>query len=140
LQSIPGVGVVTADVILSELADWKRFSSLKKVTAYSEIVPGQRESAGKRKALHIEKAGSALLRCVLTQAAWQLVRRPGYWAKCYLDLKSRIGAKKAITAIARRLLGVSDSLQKQRRPYVKPQSARPPKKPRRTTTKSRSAI
>lgn len=117
IQSIPGVGTVTCDVLLAELAGWERFSSLKKVSAYAGLVPGQRESAGKRKALPIEKTGSPLLRWVLVQSAWQLVRRSARWRMVYEKLKSRIGGKKAIIAISRRLLGLCYSLLKSRKPY-----------------------
>jgi transposase len=79
LRSIPGVGEVTVEVLLAELAGVERFSSAKKVVSYAGLVPGQRESAGKRKNLSIEKTGSPLLRWVLVQAAWQLVRRSPKW-------------------------------------------------------------
>jgi transposase len=117
LGSVPGVGVVTTDVILAELAGWRRFSSLKQVSAYAGFVPGQRESAGKRRSLHIEKTGSPLLRFVMVQAAWQLVKRSTRWRLIYERLKGRIGGKKSVIAIARRLLGVCFSVLKSRREY-----------------------
>jgi transposase len=117
LRSIPGVGPVTTEVVLSELADPKRFRSAKCVTAYAGLVPGQRESAGKTKELHLEKAGSKLLRWVLVEAAWQVVRRTGRWRVIFEHLSGRIGRKKAIVAIARRLLGVMVALLKSGRPY-----------------------
>lgn len=117
LRTIPGVGVVTSEVLLAELADPRRFSSLKKVVAYAGLAPGQRESAGKRKNLHIEKTGSPLLRWVLTQAAWQLVMRSPKWKTIYENLKRRTGAKKAITAVTRRLLTIGVTLLKRQEPY-----------------------
>ena len=117
LQTVPGIAVVTADVILAELADWRRFSSIKKTASYVGIVPGQRESAGKRKSLHIEKTGSPLLRCMLVQSAWQLVRRSPRWRAIYQRLKGRIGGKKAIVAVSRRLLGICYSVLKSRQRY-----------------------
>lgn len=120
LRTIPGVGFVTSDVVLAELADWRRFSSIKRVIAYAGLAPGQRESAGKRKALHIEKTGSPLLRWALVQAAWQLVKRSPRWRAIYEKLRGRIGAKKGIIAITRRLLGLCYSVLKQQRPYREP--------------------
>jgi transposase len=110
LRTIPGVGVVTAEVLLAELAGVERFSSAKKVVSYAGLVPGQRESAGKRKNLSIEKTGSPLLRWVLVQAAWQLVRRSCKWKLIYERLAQRVGRKKAIIAVARRLLCVAHTL------------------------------
>jgi transposase len=126
LRTIPGVGPVTSDVILAELADPRRFSSLKKVVAYAGLAPGQRESAGKRKNLHIEKTGSPLLRWVLIQAAWQLARRSPKWRTIYLNLKGRIGTKKAIVAVSRRLLTICVTLLKRQEVYREITSSPPP--------------
>src|SRR5262249_36219777 len=117
LQSIPGVGPVTTEVVLSELADPKRFRSGKCAVAYAGMAPGQRESAGQRKELHIERTGSKLLRWGLVEAAWQVVRRTGRWRVPFERLSGRIGRKKAIVAIARRLLGVMMALLKSGQPY-----------------------
>jgi transposase len=117
LQSIPGVGTVTTEVVLSELADPKRFRSGKCAVAYAGMAPGQRESAGKKKELHIERSGSKMLRWVLVEAAWQLVRRTGRWRVIFERLSARIGRKKAIVAMARRLLGVMMALLKSGQPY-----------------------
>ena len=117
LHSIPGVGPVTTEVVLSELADPKRFRNAKCAVAYAGMAPGQRESAGKTKELHIERTGSKLLRWVLVEAAWQMVRRTGRWRVIFERLSGRIGRKKAIVAIARRLLGVMMALLKSGQPY-----------------------
>lgn len=117
LLSIPGVGIVTTDVILAELADPRRFSSLKEVVAYAGLAPGQRESAGKRKSLAIEKTGSPLLRWSLVQSAWQLRKRSSKWSAISERLAGRIGKKKAIIAVARRLLTIAVTLLKKQEPY-----------------------
>lgn len=104
LRSIPGVGFVTAEIVLAELADIERFRSQKDVVAYAGLSPGQRESAGKSKELHLEKTGSKLLRWAVVEAAWRLVRHAARWRGVYEKLKVRVRAKKAIIAVARRLL------------------------------------
>lgn len=106
LQSVPGIGRLTADVVLSEIGDLRRFRSAKEVVAYAGLVPGQRESAGKSKQLGITKDGSRLLRWALVEAAWRLVRRSQRWQHVFEGLAQRGGRKKAIVAVARRLLGV----------------------------------
>jgi transposase len=117
LRSIPGVGPVTTEVVLSELADPRRFRSARCAVAYAGLAPGQRESAGQRKDLHIERNGSKYLRWILVEAAWQLVRRTGRWRVTFEHLAARTGRKKAIVAIARRLLGVMVALLKNGQPY-----------------------
>lgn len=148
LNSIAGVGPVTTDVVLSELGDMQRFSNAKKVVAYAGLAPGQRESAGKRKDLHIEKCGSRLLRAALVEAAWQLVRRSPKYQSIFNRLWERTGQKKkAIVAIARRLLALMYSLLKSRQrfrngldlsPPAKPQRKRASRTPRTTKTKTRT--
>jgi transposase len=106
LASIPNVGPVTTDVILAELGDWRRFRSQADVASYAGLAPGFRESAGKAKQLGITKEGSRLLRWAMIELAWRMVRTSRKWGRHFTRLEVRIGSKKAIVAIARRLLGV----------------------------------
>lgn len=117
LRSIPGVGFVTTEVVLAELADIDRFTSQKQVVAYAGLSPGQRESAGKSQELHLEKNGSKLLRWAMVEAAWRLVQHSQRWRSVYEKLKTRLRAKKAIVAVARRLLTVITAILKSGRPY-----------------------
>lgn len=110
LESIPGVGPVTVNVVVSELGDISRFRSGRKACAYAGLIPGSRESAGKRKELGITKAGSPLLRWALVEAAWRVVRFNRRWRTIFEALARRRGKKRAIVAVARRLLGVMVSL------------------------------
>jgi transposase len=115
--SAPGVGAVLGEVVLAELGDVERFGSLKEATAYAGLVPGQRESAGKGKEMGITKKGSRLLRWAMVEAAWQAVLHSSRWRGVYERIKARRGAKRAIVAVARRLLGVLTSMLKAGQPY-----------------------
>jgi transposase len=107
LHTIHGVGPVTADVVLSELGwDVGRFRSSKAVTSYAGLAPRVRQSGGKAKDLGITKEGSPLLRWALVEAAWRVVRHSATWQRIYERIKRRAGGKKAIVAVARRLLCV----------------------------------
>jgi transposase len=106
LASVPSVGPVTVDVVLSEVADVQRFRSAKDVVAYAGLAPGFRESAGKRRDLPISKEGSRLLRWALVEAAWRLVRLTPRWRAVFEKLSQRRGKRKAIVAVARRLLTI----------------------------------
>ena len=110
LGSIPAVGPVTVDIVLSELGEVGRFRSAKQVAAYAGLAPGQRASAGRSKELGISKEGSPLLRWALVEAAWRLVRKSRRWGAVFEGLAKRRGRKKAIVAVARRLLGVMVAL------------------------------
>ena len=107
LDTIPQVGPVTIDAVLSELGDWRRFRSIKKAASYAGLDPGHRQSDGKVKNLPISKQGSRILRWALIQAAWRLVNNSPRWQHIFETLKGNTGSKKkAIVGVARRLLGV----------------------------------
>ncbi len=106
LATIRGVGPVTIDVVVSELGDVSRFPSSKAVTAYAGLAPAVRQSAGKGKNLGITKEGSPLLRWALVEASWRVIRQSMAWERIYERIKKRAGGKKAIVAVARRLLCV----------------------------------
>lgn len=107
LTTIRGVGPVTIDVVVSELGDVSRFKSSKAVTAYAGLAPCVRQTGGKKgKDLAITKEGSPLLRWALVEASWRVVNQSAAWQRIYEGIKKRAGGKKAIVAVARRLLCV----------------------------------
>jgi len=107
LATMPEVGPVTTDVILSETGDVRRFRGAKRIVAYAGLDPGFRESAGKGKQLSITKEGSRLLRWALIETAWRLVRKTARWRGLFDRLRATTGhKKKAIVGVARRLLCV----------------------------------
>jgi transposase len=106
LNTLPSVGPVTVDVVISEVGDVDRFGSAKQVCAYAGLVPGRRSSEDRTRDLGITKEGSRLLRWALVEAAWRLVRRTNRWRTIFDALAHRRGKKKAIVAVARRLLCV----------------------------------
>jgi transposase len=118
LMSAPGVGFVTAEVVLSELAGYDRFRNSKTVSAYAGLAPAVRQSGGKRsKDMRITKEGSGLLRWALVESAWRLVGTSPKWAAMYARLKQRKGSKRAIVAVARKLLCVLYAMLRTRTPY-----------------------
>src|SRR5271165_3013069 len=118
LMTAPGVGPVTAEVVLSELGDISRFRNAKTVCAYAGLVPVVRQS-GERKSkdMKITKEGSGLLRWALVEAAWRLVGNSPKWAALFARLMHRSGKKRAIVAVARKLLCVLYAMLKTSTPY-----------------------
>ena len=118
LLTAPGVGFVTTEVILSELGDVSRFRNAKKVCAYAGLAPIVRQSGDKKsRNLRITKEGSGLLRWALVEAAWRLVTKSVRWAARFSRLMQRSGKKRAIVAIARRLLCVLYAMLRTSTPY-----------------------
>jgi transposase len=110
--SVPGIGETIAEVVLAELADVERFGSIASAGSYAGLAPGRRGSADKVIELGITKQGSRLLRWAMVQAAWQAVRHSARWREVYERIKKRRGSKRAIVAVARKLLVVLASLLK----------------------------
>ena len=105
LDTIPGVGRTMAEVLIAEIGtDMRRFASAGHLASWARVSPGNNESAGKR---HSGRTGpgNTWLRSSLVQAAHAAVRvKDSYFAQVYRRLVARRGAKKAIMAIAHRIL------------------------------------
>jgi transposase len=118
LKTIPGVGPVTIDVVISELGDVARFRNAKAVCAYAGLAPIVRQSGGKKaKDLTISKQGSGLLRCVLVEASWRTVQTSPKWRRIFERISKRAGGKRAIVAVARKLLCVIYAMLRTMTPY-----------------------
>jgi len=104
LTTIPGVGILVAMELLLELQDVKRFQKADQLAAYVGLTPSQYSSADKVRMGRITCIGKKVLRAMLIQASWQLIRKDGVMREKYDKLKVRAGGKRAIVAIARTLL------------------------------------
>jgi transposase len=105
LDTIPGVGRRNAEQLLAEIGtDMRRFPSEAHLAGWAKLAPGNNESAGKRYSGKIGK-GNRWLRTCLVQAAHAAVRgKDSYLKSVYHRLVGRRGAKRAIIAVAHRIL------------------------------------
>jgi transposase len=105
VTSVPGVGVLGAQVIVSEIGtDMSRFPSDGHLISWAGICPRNDESAGKRRSNRLRK-GAPWLKTTLVQCAWAAVRKKdSYLQAQFHRIKSRRGPKKAIMAVAASIL------------------------------------
>jgi transposase len=103
LTRLPGVGELTALVILAEIGDISRFGSARKLAAWAGLTPTVRGSDLTVRHGHISKQGSTWLRWILCEAA-QTAKRSPQFAATYQAIARRRGKKIATTAVARKLL------------------------------------
>ncbi len=105
LDTIPGVGRATAELVIAEIGtDMRRFPSAGHAASWARVSPGNNESAGKRYSGRTGP-GNQWLRSGLVQAAHAAVRvKDSYFATVYRRLVARRGVKKAIMAVAHRIL------------------------------------
>jgi transposase len=90
--------------LLLELQDVGRFRRADELAAYVGLTPSQYSSAERVRMGRITKSGKNSLRATLVEAAWHLVGRDPAARQHYEQLKARAGAKRAIIAVARKLL------------------------------------
>jgi transposase len=105
VQSIPGVGRRTAEVLVAEIGvDLTRFPTARHLASWAGLCPGNDESAGKRRSGRTRK-GSPWLRTALVEAGQAAARtKDTYLAAQYRRLVARRGAKRAAVAVAHSLL------------------------------------
>ena len=106
LIQLPGIGVMTGLVILSAIGDINRFPSAKKLVGYAGLGARVHASGQSYHTGAITKQGRKELRHTMVEAAWIAIRYDQKWKAQFDRLAHRIGRKKAIVAIARKLLVV----------------------------------
>jgi len=104
LQSIPGIGMISAMELLLELQDVSRFRRAEQLAAYVGLTPSQYSRADKVRMGRITGIGKNTLRAILVEASWQLIAKDQLMREKYDRIKIRSGGKRAIVAIARTLL------------------------------------
>lgn len=102
LESIPGIGEITAFVLSAEIGPVDRFPSGKKLASYLGLVPSLYQSGKTRRVGRITKLGNPHARWALVQTAHRLVRSNVETKLFYQTLAARRGKKKAIVAVARK--------------------------------------
>ncbi len=105
LQTVPGVGPMVSLAFVSLIDNPHRFRKSRHVGAYLGLRPRIRQSGSNEQRGSITKEGNAELRCLLVQAAHSLLRcrQDSALRNWGLALTDRIGKKKAVVAIARKL-------------------------------------
>ena len=123
LQSIPGIGKVTAPTILAEIGDINNFSSPSKLTAFAGLDPSENQSGNKKSSNEkTSKRGYPYLRHALYTAAMVAANNDPIMHDYYI--KKRAEGKHhyvALTGVERKLLGIIFHVLKENRDY------RPPK-------------
>jgi len=118
LMTIPGIGKLAAMQIIAETGgNMKAFENSGKLTGWTGLRPRNDESAGKYKSTATTK-GNKYLRRILVQSAWAASRTKGsYYKSKFEQLCVRKSRKKALIAIARKLLTVVWHVLEEKQPF-----------------------
>ena len=104
LKSVPGIGIITAMTILTELETLDRFKNLDKMCGYIGLVPSTKSSGEKEKSGNITPRGHGVLRNAVIESSWTAIRKDPSLLKSYLIYCKRMDSNKAIIKIAKKLL------------------------------------
>lgn len=109
-RSIPGIGPIASRILSTELGDMSQFANEKSLFSYTGLTPMEFSSGENRRLGHISRQGNSRLRAVLIECAWVAVRKDPDLHNALLRIATRAGKKRAIVAIARKLIGRARAL------------------------------
>ena len=94
LETIPGIGIITATALAASVPDPSVFGSGRQFAAWLGLVPRQSSSGGKDRLGHVSKMGNGYLRRLLVVGATSVTRRAaaintrtGAWVRSLLERK-----------------------------------------------------
>jgi len=118
LRAIPGLGEKAAEVIMGEVGpDMTPFPTAGHLSSWAGLCPGNDQTAGKRRDGKTTK-GSQWLRRTMVQVAWAASRtKETIFSACYQRWAKRLGKKKALVAVAHKIIVVIYHLLKNRTDY-----------------------
>ena len=117
LMEIPGIGVITATILLSVAGVASNFKNGREFAAFLGLVPRQNSTGGKTKLLGISKRGDKYIRTLLVHGARSVLRTlaaaPGEQAVRHnwlAALVARRGVKRACVGLANKTARIAWSL------------------------------
>ena len=121
LQSVPGIGPMTASCCLSAVSNPNDFSNGRNFAAWIGLVPHQHSTGGKSRMLGISKRGNKELRELFVNAAravmWRDASAERYFGQWLLELKCRKPFNVAVVALANKIARVAWSIMTTHKPF-----------------------
>lgn len=118
LQTIPGIDEIAAALILVEIGeDMARFGSPARLASWAALSPGNNESAGKRKSGRTRHGNNAI-RFILCECANAARMTKSTLAAKFKSLMVRKSHKKAIVAVAHKMIRLIYLLLDRRQAYI----------------------
>jgi transposase len=122
LISLPGIGFITAVTLLGRVGDPKNLTNVRELSAFVGLVPTERSTGDDVNRGPITHFGNCLLRSLFIEASWSAIRKDKELDQFYHRIKNRhhpkIGARKAIVAVARKLTQRVYCVLKEQRTYI----------------------
>lgn len=104
LTSIPGVGSITALMVMAEVGDFRRFRTSGQLASFAGLVSSSHSSGGKERLGNITHRGSVWLRTALVESTGKVSKKWGYLHDFYQRIREKKGNNIARVALARKVL------------------------------------
>jgi transposase len=119
LKTVPGIGDISATLLLTETKGFATFTSPKQLAAYVGISPSQHESGSSvNKKPKISKVGNSKIRSTLYLSSLSSIRSNSPFKKFYERLRKKgKPAKVALIAVARKMLHIIFAINKSGKPF-----------------------
>lgn len=117
VSSVPGIGVLSAMILLTELGDVSRFGRCEEFSSFLGLVPCEWSSGQSQYKGPLTRAGNKRARTVLVESSWRLKGYDERMEDVYERIRARSSGGKAIVAVARRLGLAVRAMLRDRTPY-----------------------
>jgi len=118
LLSVPGVGILTAMILLTEIIRIDRFKSLDQLASYFGLIPTEDSSGDRKSDGTITPCGNKFLKHIIVEATWIAVRKDPALNCKFENLAKRMKKQKAIIICAKSLLNRIRYVLKNQQCYV----------------------
>jgi len=103
LLSVPGIGLIAAMTLLTEIENIRRFHNLDHFCSFAGLIPTSHSTGDKDVTGSITKRGNRILKTILIESAWVTLRSDPAMLMAFRKLCVRMDRNKAIIRIARKL-------------------------------------
>ena len=117
LESLPGVGAVFSALMALEIDSIERFKDAAHLASYAGLVPRTYASGGYSRQGSLVAGSNHFLKWAFLEAAWSALNKSAYCRHYFEKVKSRLGSKSAVVALARRLAQIAYCVLKEKRLY-----------------------
>jgi len=118
LKSVPGIGLITAMIFLTELESINRFNNIDSLCGYVGLIPSTKSSGEKERSGDITPRGHSVLRSAIIESSWVALRNDPILMKAYLSYTKRMKSNRAIIKISKKLLSRIRYVLLNQKPYV----------------------
>jgi len=117
LCTVPGISILTAMIILTEIGDIGRFRTVDKLCGYIGLIPSEHSSGEKENRNHMTRRGKGILRRIIIEASWIAIRKDPGLLMNYTELTKRMKGNRAIKTISRKMIARIMFVLKNNEPY-----------------------